>query len=78
MITDELIPRLRTQGLGVGAKSVGIIGISMGGYGALLLTEKRRDVFSATAAISPAIWTSYEDARSATRRVCQRRRLRRG
>jgi pimeloyl-ACP methyl ester carboxylesterase len=65
MITDELIPRLRARGLGAGRRSIGLIGISMGGYGALLLTEKRRDLFAATAAISPAIWTSYAEARAA-------------
>lgn len=65
MITEELVPRLRARRLGDQPKSIGIIGISMGGYGALLLTEKRPDLFAATAAISPAIWTSYGEARSA-------------
>lgn len=65
MITDELIPRLRARRLGVRPRTIGIIGISMGGYGALLLTEKRPDIFAAAAAISPAIWTSYEQARTA-------------
>ncbi|HWD64856.1 MAG TPA: alpha/beta hydrolase-fold protein [Solirubrobacteraceae bacterium] len=65
MITDELVPRLRARGLGAGARSLGIIGMSMGGYGALLLSEKRPDLFSAAAAISPAIWTSYAEARAA-------------
>lgn len=65
MITDELIPRLRTRRLGVQPRAIGIIGISMGGYGALLLTERRPDLFAAGAAISPAIWTTYEQARSA-------------
>ena len=36
----------------------------MGGYGAILLAEKYPDLFGAAAAISPAIWTSYEQARS--------------
>jgi S-formylglutathione hydrolase FrmB len=41
------------------------MGISMGGYGALLLAEKRPDLISAVAAISPAIWTSYAQAQAA-------------
>ena len=44
---------------------IGVMGISMGGYGALLLAEKRPDLISAVAAISPAIWTSYAQARAA-------------
>jgi pimeloyl-ACP methyl ester carboxylesterase len=41
------------------------MGISMGGYGALLLAEKHPDPVAAAAAISPAIWTSYPQARAA-------------
>ena len=41
------------------------MGVSMGGYGALLLAEKFPDLISAAAAISPAIWTSYAQARAA-------------
>ena len=37
----------------------------MGGYGALLLAEKHPTLVSAVAAISPAIWTSYQQARAA-------------
>jgi pimeloyl-ACP methyl ester carboxylesterase len=37
----------------------------MGGYGALLLAEKHPRLIAAVAAISPAIWTTYEQARSA-------------
>ena len=40
-------------------------GISMGGYGALLLAEKYPRLIGAVAAISPAIWTSYAQARAA-------------
>ena len=64
MLTDELIPLCRRRGLG-GAHRIGVMGISMGGYGALLLAEKRPDLISAAAAISPAIWTSYAQARAA-------------
>jgi len=64
MVVGELIPRCRRAGLGVGRKSLGIIGISMGGYGAILLAERYPDMLTAAAAISPAIWTSYAQARS--------------
>ena len=37
----------------------------MGGYGALLLAETHPRLISAVAAISPAVWTTYADARSA-------------
>jgi S-formylglutathione hydrolase FrmB len=69
MLTDELIPLCRRRGLGAasgsGAYRIGVMGISMGGYGALLLAEKRPDLISGAAAISPAIWTSYAQARAA-------------
>jgi S-formylglutathione hydrolase FrmB len=41
------------------------MGISMGGYGALILAEKYPDTFAAVAAIAPAVWTSYRQARAA-------------
>jgi pimeloyl-ACP methyl ester carboxylesterase len=72
MLTDELIPLCQRLGLGLGpagrgegAHRIGVMGISMGGYGSLLLAEKRPDLISAAAAISPAIWTSYAQARAA-------------
>jgi S-formylglutathione hydrolase FrmB len=69
MLTDELIPMCRRLGLGGGGdgerRRIGVMGISMGGYGSLLLAEKRPDLVSAVAAISPAVWTSYAQARSA-------------
>jgi pimeloyl-ACP methyl ester carboxylesterase len=37
----------------------------MGGYGALLLAERYPHLISAVAAISPAIWTTYSQARAA-------------
>ena len=36
----------------------------MGGYGAILLAEKYPQIFRAAAAVSPAIWTSYAQARA--------------
>lgn len=65
MIVDEVIPRCRRLGLGRRAGSIGTIGISMGGYGALLLAEKHPQLISAVAAISPAVWISYAQARAA-------------
>jgi pimeloyl-ACP methyl ester carboxylesterase len=71
MLADELIPMCRRLGLGLGGagqqdeRRIGVMGISMGGYGSLLLAEKRPDLISAVAAISPAIWTSYAQARAA-------------
>jgi len=63
MITDELIPLCRRHNLGSRPHSTGVLGISMGGYGALLLAEKHPELVSAAAAISPAIWTTYDQAR---------------
>lgn len=37
----------------------------MGGYGALLLAERHPGLLSAVAAISPAVWTTYAESRSA-------------
>jgi pimeloyl-ACP methyl ester carboxylesterase len=65
MVIDELIPMCQSRGLGQAPQRVGTLGISMGGYGALLLGEKFPHLISAVAAISPAIWTTFEQARSA-------------
>jgi pimeloyl-ACP methyl ester carboxylesterase len=64
MLSDELLPMCRALGLGRGADGTGVIGTSMGGFGALLLAERRPDLISAAAAISPAIWTTYGQARA--------------
>ncbi len=65
MLTHELIPMCQHLGLGRSQRSIGAIGISMGGYGALLLAEKHPHLIAAVAAISPAVWTSYAQAHSA-------------
>jgi pimeloyl-ACP methyl ester carboxylesterase len=65
MVIGELIPLCRRLGLGRPPQRIGMMGISMGGYGALLLAEKYPHLIAATAAISPAIWTSYAQARGA-------------
>jgi pimeloyl-ACP methyl ester carboxylesterase len=63
MVIDELIPLCQRMGLGLSA--IGTMGISMGGYGAILLAEKYPRLITAVAAIGPAIWTSYPQARAA-------------
>lgn len=65
MVVDELIPMCQGMGLGRPPQRIGTMGISMGGYGALLVAEKNPHLVAAVAAISPAIWTSYPEARSA-------------
>jgi enterochelin esterase-like enzyme len=65
MVIDELIPMCQSLGLGRSPQRIGTMGISMGGYGALLMGETYPRLFSAVAAISPAIWTTYAQARSA-------------
>ncbi len=67
MIVNEVIPRCQNLGLGVPPNPIGVMGISMGGYGALLLAEKHPALIRAVAAISPAVWTSYGQASSANR-----------
>ena len=65
MVIDELIPLCQRKGLGAAPNQIGLMGISMGGYGALALAERRPDLFSALATVSPAVWTSYAQARAA-------------
>lgn len=65
MLVDELLPMCQRRGLGKGRQRVGTMGISMGGYGAILLAEKHPELIAVAAAISPAVWTSYAQARGA-------------
>jgi len=65
MVVEELIPRCQELGAGRRPQQIGAMGVSMGGYGALLFGERFPAVFSAVAAISPAIWTSFAQARTA-------------
>jgi pimeloyl-ACP methyl ester carboxylesterase len=64
MVTEEFIPLCQRMGLGTGRQAVGTMGISMGGYGALLLAERLPGLIAAVAAIGPAVWTSYPQARA--------------
>jgi pimeloyl-ACP methyl ester carboxylesterase len=65
MVTDELIPMCQLLRLGQPPQPIATMGISMGGYGAILLAERFPHLINAVAAISPAIWTSYTQARNA-------------
>lgn len=65
MVMNEVIPMCRAMGAGRPPRAIGVMGISMGGYGALLLGERFPHVIRAVAAISPAVWTSYRQARDA-------------
>ena len=65
MVIDELIPRCQRLGLGRPPQRIATLGVSMGGYGALLFAEKYPRLIAAVAAISPAIWISYPQARQA-------------
>jgi S-formylglutathione hydrolase FrmB len=66
MLTTEFVPMLANFGLRTA--SVGVLGWSMGGYGALLLARQahRGDVsgvtIAAAAASSPALFTSYRNS----------------
>jgi acetyl esterase/lipase len=63
MISHEVLPRLAAAGLRTAR--ITIIGVSMGGYGALLLAEQlagREPGITAVAALSPAIFATYADA----------------
>jgi S-formylglutathione hydrolase FrmB len=59
MVADELVPVLARHG--VRERPYGLLGWSMGGYGALLLGEKLGPgVVSTVVAESPALWTSVD------------------
>jgi enterochelin esterase-like enzyme len=62
MVVNELIPLCRGLGLGRAPHKIGVLGTSMGGYGAILFAEKFPHLFRAIAAIGPAVWTSYDQA----------------
>jgi S-formylglutathione hydrolase FrmB len=64
MVIEELIPLCQRFGLGRPPSRIGTMGISMGGYGAILLAEAYPALICAVAAISPAIWTTYDQAHS--------------
>jgi S-formylglutathione hydrolase FrmB len=80
MILHEVLPRAAAMGLSTGR--IGLLGDSMGGYGTLLLAERlsgaaaagagpagTRPAVAALAALAPAIFRSYADARRADPRA---------
>ena len=63
MVLDELLPRLRRHD--VTTDRIGLLGWSMGGYGALrLATDLGPERVEAVVAVSPAVWRDPADARS--------------
>jgi pimeloyl-ACP methyl ester carboxylesterase len=60
MLLDDFPVVLAQHGLPVATMAV--LGISMGGYGALLALSEAPARFAAVAATAPAFWFSYEDA----------------
>lgn len=63
MVVEEVLPLLAGQGLDTGRLAV--FGLSMGGFGALLLASQHRlPGLRAVAAMSPAIWSLYDAGRS--------------
>jgi enterochelin esterase-like enzyme len=67
MVISELIPMCQGLNLGRSPMQIGTMGISMGGYGALLFAEKYPELIRSVAAISPAIWTTYDQSHAANR-----------
>lgn len=71
MIVHEVLPRAAAAGMHTGR--IGLVGLSMGGYGALLIAEQLSiggaaggaPAVAAVAALSPAVFASYGDARAA-------------
>lgn len=58
MLVDEVIPMVDAE-LGDGRR--GLLGWSMGGYGALLAAQRRPDLFDAVALASPALWRTFDE-----------------
>jgi enterochelin esterase-like enzyme len=59
MILEDLPIVLRQYNLKT--DKFAIIGLSMGGYGALLAASEKQEMFSAVMASSPAVWHSFDD-----------------
>jgi enterochelin esterase-like enzyme len=63
MVLEEFLPLLAGQGLDTG--KLAVFGLSMGGFGALLLASQHRmPGLRAVAAMSPAVWSRYDAGRS--------------
>jgi S-formylglutathione hydrolase FrmB len=63
MVVEEFLPLLASQGLDTGRTAV--FGLSMGGFGALLLASQHRlPGLRAVAAMSPAVWSMHDAGRA--------------
>ncbi|MDN4645075.1 alpha/beta hydrolase [Arthrobacter sp. PsM3] len=63
MLVEEFLPLLAGQGVDTGR--LALFGLSMGGFGALLLAARHRlPGLRAVAAMSPAVWSQYDPGRS--------------
>jgi len=60
MLIEEFVPKVEKEFDMGGRAGAGIIGWSMGGYGALLAAEDYPELFDAVAVAAPALWPSYE------------------
>ncbi|MEI6700916.1 MAG: alpha/beta hydrolase-fold protein [Actinomycetota bacterium] len=69
MVVNELIPLCQSKELGKPNRGIGLMGISMGGYGALAIAEHYPHLARAVAAISPAIWATYGQAQGVNARA---------
>jgi enterochelin esterase-like enzyme len=63
MLVHEFLPLL--AGRHLDTRTIGQMGWSMGGYGALLFAETFPGMVRRVAVESPAIWASYEDSQHA-------------
>jgi enterochelin esterase-like enzyme len=63
MILEDLPIVLRQYNLNVDKPA--IMGLSMGGYGALLAATEKPEMFSAVIASSPAVWHSFDESQDA-------------
>jgi S-formylglutathione hydrolase FrmB len=64
MLVDELMPMVERR-FGLGRAGRGLFGWSMGGYGAILAAELHPGMFGSVAALSPAMWQTAAQQRSA-------------
>ena len=67
MLLEELLPLLAGLGLWTGADTVGVLGWSMGGAGALRLAEAAPERLAAVVATSPAVAAAGEEVAGAAR-----------
>lgn len=59
MVVDEFVPLLAQRGLDT--SRIGLLGWSMGGFGALHLAPALGEAVKAVGVMSPALWHRYED-----------------